>query len=74
MLDPSLRGSEDTEWFMRAQDHGASRIILEEVSLIYRIHDQGVTANIERNKYLLRALYLAIRRRKGKNALDGMVG
>ena len=69
LLDPSLCQSEDTEWFMRAQDYGAPRIVLEGISLIYRIHDQGITAKEPlRNKYLLKAFHLAIRRRKGEGA------
>ncbi len=42
-FDPSLRFSEDHDWFLRARELGLSIRILDEVTLLYLLHDRNMT-------------------------------
>ena len=42
-FDPALRYSEDVDWFMRAREQGIPMLILEQVTLLYRLHQQNMT-------------------------------
>lgn len=45
MFDASLRYSEDQDWFLRAREQQASIIILKEITLYYRLHQNNMTRN-----------------------------
>lgn len=46
---PELRENEDTDWLMRAWEHSIPKLLVEQVSLYYRIHDQNLvhTQNLQ---------------------------
>jgi glycosyltransferase involved in cell wall biosynthesis len=43
MFDCSLRIGEDMDWFLRVRESGAKMKIIPEVTLLYRLHAQGMT-------------------------------
>jgi len=43
LYDPTLRYSEDVDWFMRAREQGVSMVILEQTTLLYRLHQLSIT-------------------------------
>jgi glycosyltransferase involved in cell wall biosynthesis len=42
-FDATLRFNEDTDWLLRAREHGLRIRILEDVTLIYRLHESNMT-------------------------------
>ena len=45
-FDPALRMSEDTDWFVRAREHGVAIPVLPETVLYYRRHGKGATRGL----------------------------
>lgn len=43
LCDPTLRYSEDVDWFMRAREQGISIALLDHVALFYRLHESNMT-------------------------------
>lgn len=43
LFDETLSFAEDVDWFIRAWEHGISKVILEDVTLFYRKHDTNMT-------------------------------
>jgi glycosyltransferase involved in cell wall biosynthesis len=43
LFDETLRFSEDHDWFLRAREERVSMIILEQVTLLYRLHEGNMT-------------------------------
>jgi glycosyltransferase involved in cell wall biosynthesis len=42
-FDETLKYGEDVDWFIRAWENGVSKVVLEEVSLFYRKHNNNMT-------------------------------
>jgi glycosyltransferase involved in cell wall biosynthesis len=42
-FDETLKYGEDVDWFIRAWENGISKVVLEEVSLFYRQHNNNMT-------------------------------
>jgi glycosyltransferase involved in cell wall biosynthesis len=78
LFDPSMRSGEDIDWFMRAREAGAVIEVLEQVTLLYRLHDHNMTlARDTTYSYLARALKKSIDRRRNAGtptSLDNILG
>lgn len=63
-FDPSLRLSEDVDWFARAEDHDVPMAIIQQVSVHKRVHDTNMSLNASPGyRDLLRALRRSIGRK-----------
>lgn len=72
-FDESLRFSEDHDWFLRARETGLRLVILDEVTLVYRLHGENMTRGKSLTDMLLvRALKMSLDRRRasGRAELD----
>jgi glycosyltransferase involved in cell wall biosynthesis len=61
VFDPSLRSSEDVDWFLRAREKSVSLGQLDDVTLLYRRHEASITyqkstADLQILKVLKRSL------------------
>ncbi len=67
-FDETLRFSEDRDWFCRAHEMNVSMIVLQENTLLYRLHENNMTRNktIKDFQYL-RILKKSIDRRRQQN-------
>lgn len=64
-FDESLRYSEDTDWFLRAADSSAVVLPVDEVVLLYTVHDQSTTYGRAADElHIVPVLRAAIRRRR----------
>jgi glycosyltransferase involved in cell wall biosynthesis len=64
-FDPTLRGDEDIEWFMRLLEHPIEILVQPEVVVIYYRHAANLTGNLQRSQQqLARALGRALLRRR----------
>ncbi len=54
LFDEKLRYSEDVDWFMRAWEKGVSMVVLKQVTLFYRRHQDSMTygTNIQDNNFI----------------------
>lgn len=43
LFDETLAENEDTDWTMRAWEHGVPKVVQDQVALFYRRHDQNLT-------------------------------
>ena len=65
LFDEGMAYNEDTDWFMRARECSVSMVVLDEVALIYRIHQQNmIRFKSERDRYFARALKMSLDRRR----------
>jgi glycosyltransferase involved in cell wall biosynthesis len=70
-FDDTLRFNEDTDWFLRAREVGLRIRILEDVTLIYRLHESNMTrARGTLQMSLTRVLKNSLDRRKAAGAGD----
>jgi glycosyltransferase involved in cell wall biosynthesis len=68
-FDPMLRIGEDTDWFLRARMAGVSTVDLDEITLLYRRHEESLTARIDHNKTtIFPILKLAVQRHRQAGA------
>ena len=64
-MDPSLRLSEDQDWFLRAREAGLAITVLKKVTLIRRAHAGSLTADLDwRHANLTRVLKKSLDRRR----------
>jgi glycosyltransferase involved in cell wall biosynthesis len=74
LFSEDLRFGEDFEWFLRAREEGLRIVILESVTLLYRIHENNMTRGMDRSSYILpRVLKRSLDRRRQRyngQALD----
>jgi len=73
-LDETLRIGEDSDWFMRLQEKKIPTKTLDEVTLIYQLHNQN--QNPERtpyDKHVMTVLKRSIDRRKSKQPLISVI-
>ena len=64
-FDETLRYSEDTDWLVRAREAGLCIRILEDVTLVYRLHDGNMTRSKgPQQMSLTRVLKSALDRRR----------
>ena len=64
-FDPSLRFSEDVDWFLRAREAQLPMVILPEVTLIYRLHAANMTREMSlRTSRMLTVLKQSLDRRR----------
>jgi glycosyltransferase involved in cell wall biosynthesis len=70
-FDETLRYSEDQDWFLRAREQGISIVIIEQVTLYYRLHEHNMTRNKNTTDLqLIRVLKKSLdRRRRQSNGL-----
>jgi uncharacterized protein (DUF1919 family) len=45
LFDETLRFGEDVDWFIRAWEQNVSKIVIDEVTFFYQLHDTNVTSN-----------------------------
>ena len=64
-FDEQLRFSEDVDWFMRARERGIKTAKIEDVTLLYRLHDQNMTRDkLLTNLNTFRVLKMSLDRRR----------
>jgi glycosyltransferase involved in cell wall biosynthesis len=64
-FDPDFRGSEDVDWFARANDYGVPFAVIPKVLLIKRIHDANTSQNAPvQQAFLLKALRQSVERKR----------
>jgi glycosyltransferase involved in cell wall biosynthesis len=64
-FDETLRYSEDHDWFLRAREQGISIVIMEQVTLYYRLHEHNMTRNKNTTDLqLIRVLKKSLDRRR----------
>lgn len=67
-FDETLRYSEDHDWFLRAREQTISILLLEEVTLYYRLHQSNMTRNKEHKGFQLpNVLKKSLERRRSQN-------
>ena len=65
LLDESLHGGEDIDWFYRAKERNISVLTLEQVALLYRRHGNNMTHDQDvRKHYFMAALKKVLERRR----------
>jgi glycosyltransferase involved in cell wall biosynthesis len=68
LFDESFRMSEDQDWFLRVREHKVPIIILEDITLFYRLHDNNMTHDCKPSDYLLTRLFKqSLERRRRQN-------
>ncbi|HBE20937.1 MAG TPA: hypothetical protein DEG17_06730 [Cyanobacteria bacterium UBA11149] len=69
-FDPSLRQSEDLDFMMRVREAGITMVMLEEITLYYRLHETNITLQIEEKKSLiLKAFKQSLNRRRQRESI-----
>lgn len=64
-FDEQLRFSEDVDWFMRARERGIKTAKIDDVTLLYRLHDQNMTRDkLLTNLNTFRVLKMSLDRRR----------
>jgi glycosyltransferase involved in cell wall biosynthesis len=72
LFDETLPISDDLDWFMRARERNVSMVVLEQVTLFYRLHQHNVIHNtLARDHDFIRALKKSLDRRRQQG--DGTV-
>lgn len=56
VFDASLRFSEDHDWFLRAREQGINMVVMEAVTLLYRVHAGNMTRQADAAGYGLAAV------------------
>jgi glycosyltransferase involved in cell wall biosynthesis len=70
-FDETLRFNEDTDWFLRAREAGVRIRILDEVTLVYRLHGGNMTRDQGLQQMSLpRVLQMSIARRRAAGVGD----
>ena len=65
LFDETMRYSEDVDWFMRAREGGAAIMTINEVTLLYRQHEQNMTRGKSTSELnVLKALKRSLDRRR----------
>lgn len=65
LFDESMRYSEDVDWFMRAREAGAAIVTIDDVTLLYRQHEQNMTRGKSTSELnVLKALKRSLDRRR----------
>lgn len=64
-FDEQLRFSEDVDWFMRARERGIKTAKIDDVTLLYRLHDQNMTRDkLLTNLNTFKVLKMSLDRRR----------
>ena len=64
---PDLRQAEDMDWYMRAREAGTRFRAVEGVSLLYRLHAENLSRDVQGSRaFLLESLKGALDRRRGR--------
>ncbi len=69
LLDPDLRFGEDSDWFLRAREHGVPIEVVDSVTLIWRRH--GFNATTDSNQTMQVGLDMLKRSLDRRRALNG---
>lgn len=68
-FDPTLRYNEDHDWFIRARERRLNIVILEQITLIYRLHDKNMTRDVDPISHsLLKVMKRSLDRRRCEEA------
>ena len=68
LFDPSLRYAEDLDWFMRARECGASIVVFDQVTMLYRVHETNMTRGMNLTSLnFFKALKKSLDRRRENN-------
>jgi glycosyltransferase involved in cell wall biosynthesis len=68
LFDPALRYGEDLDWFMRARECRVSIVVLDQVTLLYRLHETNMTRGQNLTSLnMFKALKKSLDRRREKN-------
>jgi glycosyltransferase involved in cell wall biosynthesis len=74
-FDASFRISDDTDWLLRARDAAIATVALETVTLLYRIHDAGLTRDVTAvGREAVQVVKRALDRRRAAPPADGGAG
>jgi glycosyltransferase involved in cell wall biosynthesis len=69
-FDENLRENEDTDWFLRAWECNVSKLVVNEVTLYYRLHDRNMSlAQVTPHQGLLRMIKRHLDRVKVRGAI-----
>jgi glycosyltransferase involved in cell wall biosynthesis len=69
LFDETMHYSEDVDWFMRARECGIPMVVLEQVTLFYRIHQHNMIRNKSaRDLYFAKALKKSLDRRRQRGS------
>ena len=70
LFDETMRYSEDVDWFMRARERGAAIVTIDEVTLLYRQHEQNMTRGKSTSELnVLQALKRSLDRRRERTGI-----
>ena len=70
-FDENRRSWEDLDWLNKAREHGFSIRTLDEPTLLYRTHDDNMSADLEESKTgLLDAIHESLQRRRRDQSND----
>ncbi len=68
LFDAAYRYSDDQDWFLRAREANAPMVILEQITLVYRLHDTNMTRdNAAPQLELAKILKRSLDRRRAKH-------
>jgi glycosyltransferase involved in cell wall biosynthesis len=74
-FDETLRFSEDHDWFLRAREAGLRIRILDEVTLLYRLHDANMTRGVDPVEMsLTRVIKMSLDRRRSAGRAGADLG
>jgi glycosyltransferase involved in cell wall biosynthesis len=70
LLDEGLRFGEDTDWFMRAREHGIPIAVVDATTLIYRRHESNMTRD---DSHTMRVGLEMLKRSLDRRRADGKI-
>ena len=72
-FDDSQIHAEDVDWFLQARERGAEMVVLEEVTLLYHLHDTNLTGDRQGNlKGFFSAVRKSLKRRRDLGKLEDL--
>jgi glycosyltransferase involved in cell wall biosynthesis len=73
-VDETMRHGVDLDWFLRCREQNVPIVVIEDVVLLYRRHDQNMTRNIEAGREgLMRTVKQSLdRRRRGQETVQSL--
>ena len=68
LFNSALRYGEDLDWFMRAREYHASIVVLDQITLFYRLHETNMTRGQSLTSLnMFKALKMSLDRRREQN-------
>jgi hypothetical protein len=64
-VDEAMRHGVDLDWFLRAREQNVPIVVIEDIVLLYRRHDQNMTRDVEAGREgLMRTVKQSLDRRR----------